>query len=189
MSSKSLARTIHLKFFTSMVAMLLAALEVTAETGSADQTQETGGVVSGGAKASYNNHAVCYDNRNQEVTCTRKKAIIVGSVIGALFTILGVLYLYVTFSERRKRRKNRSILEENEPLSDGVRCPDCEKGVAQASKKGEADGYYLHPDVSDGASVSRTTSTVSNYGRPPSFNQVHQPLGALDSGYAPLSRP
>lgn len=63
MTNESLARTIHLKFLTSVVAMVLAALEVTAETGSDDQTQDTGGVVSGGAKVSYNNHAVCYDNR------------------------------------------------------------------------------------------------------------------------------
>ena len=48
---------------------------------------------------------------------------------------MGALFLYATWSERRKKRKEFSTAEENEPLGDESRIiSDCEKGVIEASK-------------------------------------------------------
>ena len=66
----------------------------------------------------------------------------------AISVLLGVLYLYGTWKERRKRRKGSSTAEENEPLSDGVRTvSDCEKGITKASesKKHDDDGHVVRP--------------------------------------------
>ena len=56
--------------------------------------------------------------------------------------VLGMLYLYGTWKERRKRRKGSSTAEENEPLSDRAKTvSDCEKGIAKAKK----DGHVVRP--------------------------------------------
>jgi len=174
MTPRSLANTVYLKCLTFTISALLAASHVGAEGGNDGQTRRTGGVVGG---VSYNNHSVCYDSQKQEVKCTRKKAIIVGTIISSLFVILGALYLYATCSDRRKKRKGPST-EENEPLSSGTgNISDLEKGPAKASDDG-----FTHPDSSDESSVSSTSPTASDLPSydPPGFTSTYKPLETSD---------
>jgi len=61
--------------------------------------------------------------------------------------LLGALYLYGKWADRRKRKS--STAEESEPLSDGSgTTPDCEKGFPKASKnkKNESvDDHMVRP--------------------------------------------
>ena len=127
--------------------------------------------------------------RNQEVKCSKKKGIIVGSVIGTIFgssefrisafylvdpavpVFLGGLYLYGMWSERRKKRGGSSTAEENTLLSDGSETvSDCEKGVTKASKnknknknkKNENDGDHVVRPPSTGTRHTRFHSPRSN---------------------------
>ncbi|KAF9783918.1 hypothetical protein BJ322DRAFT_1021677 [Thelephora terrestris] len=124
MTRKSLVKITYLDCLAFAITILLAVSDVGAEAGSDDNTPETGGVVGGVSNAD------CYDNRNKGVKCTKKKAIIVGSVVSSLFVTLGLLLLYATFSDRRRKRKVPSTGEESEPLSNGAGATsDCEKGA------------------------------------------------------------
>lgn len=58
--------------------------------------------------------------------------------------LLGALYLYATWSDRRKKRKARSAAEENDPLSDGT-VNDFEKGIARANQQENRDGFMVRP--------------------------------------------
>jgi len=172
--------------------MLLAASDVGAEGGDSDQTRNTTGVAGG---VTYTNRSTCYDGRQKEPGCTKKKAIIVGSVIGVLFVVLGVLYLYATCSDRRKKRKTPPPAAENEPLSDkSGNISDLEQGVAEANKNDTDEGgndFTLH-DKSDKASVFTTSATVSDlpsYAGPLGLTSTYKPLETPGFGRTPLVKP
>ncbi|KAF9783856.1 hypothetical protein BJ322DRAFT_1021628 [Thelephora terrestris] len=189
MTRKSLVKIPRLECLAFAVTILLAVSDVGAEAGSNGRTPETSGVVGGVSKAN------CYDNRNKGVKCTKKKAIIVGSVISSLFVILGLLLLYATFSERRKKCKVTSTTEESEPLSNGAGASsDCEKGTTNASMKDnhEDNDDSMHLDKPDEAPVSRTssiTSNLSSYNRTLDLTLTHEPVKPSDPDRAPLARP
>jgi hypothetical protein len=126
--------------------------------------------------------------------------------------------LYATWSDRRRKRRGPPATEENEPLSHGAaNISDFEKGVAEANMRHVDEnnddftvrpfntGTYnvslimyhriplpQHPDKSDEASVSRTSTTVSelsSYSRHPGFTPSHKPLESSGFGHTPLTKP
>ena len=57
--------------------------------------------------------------------------------------LLGMLYLYGMWTERRKRSPKT---EENEPLSNGSKTTsDCEKGITEESENENVDDYVVRP--------------------------------------------
>ena len=116
--------------------------------------------------------------RKHEVNCSKKKGIIVGSVIGTLFgssalrmfvfypvdptvsVLLGALYLYGIWSDRRKKQRGSSTAEENRPLSDeSGTVSDCEKGIAKASnnKNENYDDRIVRPPSTGSCKIPLTT--------------------------------
>jgi len=89
-------------------------------------------------------------------------------VIGGLFLLLGAMYLYGTWSDRRKKSPTG---EESQPLSNRSKTDsDCEKGVTEHK---DADDR-VHFSKLSGESVSGASLPMSDppsYDRPPGLPQ------------------
>jgi len=76
---------------------------VEGKDGGREQPREIGGVF---GRATYNGNSLCYNNQKQEVKCSKKKGIIVGSVIGTLFIFFwGIVFVWDVVREAEKAER------------------------------------------------------------------------------------